>query len=310
MTVLTGVPSPCRLQRRALGTSVVLVVTNPSGMAAARDVLDDELAAVDAACSRFRPDSEITRLHASRGTAVSVGPLLAEAVSVALRAAELTNGVVDPTVGAAVRLLGYDRDFADVPPDGEPVIAAGPAPGWWRLGWDPDALTLLVPHGVLLDLGATAKALAADRVATRAAAVAGCGVLVALGGDVAIGGAPPHGGWQVGVGDDHAAGPDVTVSLTQGGLATSGTTRRRWQRGGRSVHHIVDPRTGDVAASCWRTATIAAASCVAANTASTAAIVMGSAAVAWLARCGLPARLVAEDGAITEVAGWPAERPA
>ena len=310
MTVLAAASSPWTLQRRALGTNAVLVVTDPSGLPAARDVLDAELAAMDAACSRFRPDSEIMRLHASRGTAVPVGPLLAEAVTVALRAAELTNGVVDPTVGAAVRLLGYDRDFADVPRDGEPVSAAGPAPGWWRLGWDPDARTLLMPHRVWLDLGATAKALAADRVATRAAAVAECGVLVALGGDVAIAGAPPDGGWQVGVGDDHAARPDVTVSLTQGGLATSGTTRRRWRRGGRSVHHIVDPRTGDVAAPCWRTATVAAASCVAANTASTAAIVMGSAAVAWLARCGLPARLVAEDGVVTEVAGWPAERPA
>jgi FAD:protein FMN transferase len=310
MTAVTSTPPLCRVDRPALGTTAVLVVTDPSGLPAASDVLDTELAALDAACSRFRPDSEITRLHAQRGTTVPVGPLLAEAVTVALRAAELTNGVVDPTVGAAVRTLGYDRDFADVPRDSGPVVPTGPVPGWWRLGWDADACSLLVPHGVWLDLGATAKALAADRVAARAAAAAGCGVLVALGGDVALGGSPPDGGWQVGVGDDHTAGPDVTVSLTQGGLATSGTTRRRWRRGGRTVHHIVDPRTGDVAASCWRTATVAAASCVAANTASTAAVVMGPPAVAWLAGCGLPARLVAEDGVVTEVAGWPAARPA
>jgi thiamine biosynthesis lipoprotein len=218
--------------------------------------------------------------------------------------------VVDPTIGEAVRVLGYDRDFADVPRDGDAVAATGPAPGWWRLRWDADAATLLVPRGIWLDLGATAKALAADRIATAAAAAAGCGVLVALGGDLAIGGPSPDEGWQVGVGDDHTAGPDVTVTLNQGGLATSGTARRRWRRGGRTVHHIVDPRTGDVAVSCWRTATVAAASCVAANTASTAAVVMGRAAVPWLARCALPARLVAEDGAVTEVAGWPAERQA
>lgn len=310
MTALTSVSALCRVDRPALGTTAVLLVTDASGLPAASDVLDAELAAVDAACSRFRPDSEISRLHARRGTAVSVGPLLAEAVTVALQAAELTNGVVDPTVGAAVRALGYDRDFADVPPEGGPVVPTGPAPGWWRLGWDADHRLLLVPHGVWLDLGATAKALAADRIAGRAAVAAGCGVLVALGGDVAIGGSPPDGGWQVGVGDDHTAGPDVTVSLTEGGLATSGTTRRRWRRGGWTVHHIVDPRTGDVPASCWRTASVAAASCVAANTASTAAVVMGPAAVAWLSDCGLSARLVAEDGVVTEVAGWPAECPA
>ena len=310
MTGLTSAPALCRAERRALGTTAVIVVTDPSGLSAASDVLDAELAAVDAACSRFRPDSEITRLHANRGKAVPVGALLAEAVGVALHAAELTNGVVDPTVGEAVRGLGYDRDFADVPGDGDAVLPTGPAPGWWRLGWDAEAGSLLVPRGVWLDLGATAKALAADRIAAGAATAAGCGVLVALGGDVAIGGPPPDEGWQVGVGDDHTAGPDVTVTLTQGGLATSGTTRRRWRRGGRTVHHIVDPRTGDVAATCWRTATVAAASCVAANTASTAAVVMGRAAVPWLARCALPARLVAEDGGVTEVAGWPAERQA
>ena len=308
MTALTNGSPLRRVERTALGTTAVLVVTDPSGVPAATDVMDAELDAVDAVCSRFRPDSEIARLHDARGTAVPVGPLLAEAVGVALRAAELTNGVVDPTVGAAVRQLGYDRDFADVPRDGGPVVPTGPVPGWWRLGWDPEAGSLLVPRGVWLDLGATAKALAADRIAAAAAAAAGCGVLVALGGDVATGGSPPEGGWQVGIGDDHTTEPDVTITLTEGGLATSGTTRRRWRRGGRTVHHIVDPRTGDVAAACWRTATVAAATCVAANTASTAAVVMGPAAVAWLARCGLPARLVAEDGAVTAVAGWPAEQ--
>ncbi len=295
-----------RVERAVWGTSVALFTTDPTGLPAAGAVLIEELAAIDAACSRFRPDSEISRVNAARGATVQVGALLAEAVSVALRAAELTNGAVDPTIGGAVRALGYDRDFAQVRDDDQPVAPAGPAPGWRRLEWDAEQRMLRAPRGVWLDLGATAKALAADRIAARAADLAGCGVLVSLGGDVAIGGEPPGEGWQVGVSDDHEdPKPTLTVTLTAGGLATSGTFRRRWRRGGRTVHHIVDPRTGDVAAPCWRTASVVAATCVDANIASTAAIVMGRAAPGWLAECGLPARLVAEDGTVTSVTGWP-----
>ncbi len=299
--------APCRTELAALGTTAVLVTADPAGLSAATDVLTDELAAIDAACSRFRPDSEISRLHACRGTVVQVGPLLGEAVSAALRAAELTNGLVDPTVGEAVRALGYDRDFAEVPDAADAAVApVGPAPGWWRLGWDVEQRALLVPRGIWLDLGATAKALAADRIAVRAATAAGCGVLVSLGGDVAVGGDPPDEGWSVGVADDHTdREPAVSVTLSGGGLATSGTARRRWRRGGRTVHHIVDPRTGDAAMPCWRTVTVVAATCVDANIASTAAVVMGPAAPRWLAGCALPARLVAEDGTVTCVAGWP-----
>jgi thiamine biosynthesis lipoprotein len=165
---------------------------------------------------------------------------------------------------------------------------------------------LLVPRGIWLDLGATAKALATDRIAARAAEAAGCGVLVSLGGDVAVAGRLPKEGWQVGVADDHAdPQPGASITLAAGGLATSGTARRRWRRGGRTVHHIVDPRTGDSAAPCWRTVTVVAGTCVDANIASTAAIVMGPAAPRWLTGCSLPARLVAEDGVVTHVAGWP-----
>lgn len=295
------------MERTAWGTSVALFTTDPEGLPTAGAVLIEELASIDAACSRFRPDSEISRVNAARGATVQVGPVLAEAVAVALRAAELTNGVVDPTVGGAVRALGYDRDFTLVRDDDRPAAPVGPAPGWWRLEWDAEQRTLRAPRGVWLDLGATAKAFAADRIAARAAERAGCGVLVSLGGDVAIAGAAPGEGWQVGVSDDHEdPRPGVTLTLTTGGLATSGTSRRRWRRGGRTVHHIVDPRTGDVAAPCWRTASVVADSCVDANIASTAAIVMGRAAPSWLAGCGLPARLVAEDGTVTSVPGWPA----
>jgi thiamine biosynthesis lipoprotein len=299
-----------RVELTALGTTAGLVVTEPRALDRAEQVLRRELAAVDEACSRFRADSEIARLHERAGSPVAVGPLLAEALTVALRAAALTDGLVDPTVGDAVLALGYDRDFDAVAADHpDPAGPARPAPGWWRLNWNPATRQVLLPRGVTLDLGATAKAMAVDRIAVRAAQRAGCGVLVSIGGDIRAIGPAPDGGWRVGVGDDHAQPePDVTVTITGGGLATSGTTRRNWRRAGRPVHHIVDPHTGDVAAPGWRTATVAAATCVDANIASTASIVMGATAPGWLAERLLPARLVTDSGQVTTTAGWPAEQ--
>ena len=309
---MTRTKSPARIVVTALGTTALLAVAEPDALDAAERVLHTELAAIDAACSRFRPDSEISRLHEDAGTATTVGPLLAEALSVAFQAAEQTGGIVDPTVGHAVRALGYDRDFASIDPDGaDPLPAPQAAPGWWRVGWD--GATVVLPRGVTLDLGATAKALAADRIAALATAATGAGVLVSLGGDVRVAGQSPDEGWRIAVGDDHEralADPDLVVSIAGGGLATSSTARRTWRRAGRTVHHIVDPRTGDVPVSRWRTVSVAAATCVDANTASTAAVVLGDAAPGWLADRRLPARLVDLDGAVITTAGWPERRAA
>jgi thiamine biosynthesis lipoprotein len=268
-----------------------------------------EVEAIDAAASRFRPDSELAAVNAAAGAAVSVSDLMIEAVTTALRGARITDGLVDPTVGSAMRVLGYDRDFGSVAAEGPPLtVTVRPIPGW-RLVWtDADSNTVRVPAGVELDLGATAKALCADRAATRAGALAGVGVLVSLGGDLAVAGPAPAGGWSVLV-TDRTNDPDPAtgqvVAVTTGGLATSGVTARRWGRGGRRLHHVVDPATGWPADGSWRTVSVAAASCVDANIASTAAIVVGAAAPAWLAERNLPARLVANDGRVTTVAGWP-----
>ncbi|GAA1072461.1 FAD:protein FMN transferase [Kitasatospora arboriphila] len=293
----------------ALGTTAVLLVAEPSATAVALRVLEEELAAIDLACSRFRPDSELSRANGADG-AVTAGPLFAEAIDAALRAARATDGAVDPTVGPSVAALGYDRTFASVSPDDVgPVTAVRPS-GWRTVGWDPRTRRLYMPPGTALDLGATAKALAADRAAARAARTAGCGVLVCLGGDLAAAGPAPAGGGRVAVADDHAApadGAGPVVSVTGGGLATSGTTVRSWRRGGRVLHHIVDPATGDVPAPLWRTVSVAAATCVDANTAATAAIVRSAHALGWLHRLGLPARLVRTDGSVVVVGGWPAD---
>jgi thiamine biosynthesis lipoprotein len=291
---------------RALGTTAVVLVTEPAAADAAGAMLRADLAALDAACSRFRVDSEIRMLEARPGVAVQVGPLLARVLDAALRAATLTDGLVDPTVGRAMAAIGYDRDLDEIAPDG-PAVVPEPAPGCQRLSWDPLTRELVVPRGVVLDVGATAKAFAADRAAEQIGAALGCGVLVALGGDIAVAGPVPPKGWRVLVCDDHTqddaeAGPEI--SIVSGGLATSGTARRRWRRGGELVHHIVDPRTGAPAHG-WRTVTVAAGTCVDANTASTAAFVLGAAAPGWLAARGLPARLVADDGVVRVTAGWP-----
>ena len=294
---------------RALGTGCVVLVTDPTRLQPAVDEVHAELADVDLACSRFRPDSELEMVNNNAGSTVDVSPLFLDAVLVALRAARLTDGDVDPTVGEAMQILGYDRDFGQLPRDGEAIATLVRVPGWQKIEVNPERSSVRIPRGVRLDLGATAKALAADRAATRAAAVAGCGVLVSLGGDLAVAGPPPARGWDVRVTDDHAAGPDAdgqTVLVQSGGLATSSTTVRRWARGGKELHHVVDPRTGRPADEVWRTVSVAAASCVDANIASTAAIIRGEAAPAWLDSLGLPARLVLPEGSVVRVGGWPA----
>jgi thiamine biosynthesis lipoprotein len=181
-------------------------------------------------------------------------------------------------------------------------------PDWRSVVLDEEGRTVRTPRGVELDLGATAKALAADRAARRACAMTGTGVLVSLGGDIAVAGAAPHGGWSIRIAEDNSSPLDVpgpTVSVSSGGLATSGTTVRRWATAAGSLHHIVDPRNGRPANDHWRTVTVAASSCVDANAASTAAIVLGEHAPRWLADRGLPARLVRYDLQTTHVAGWP-----
>ncbi len=294
------------------GTTATLLVSEPGRVAQARAIADAELAAVDLACSRFRPDSELARLNAARGAAISVSDLFADLVEAALRAARLTDGDVDPTCGQALEEIGYDRDFAllqagERPPRPRP---ASRVPGWTSVRLDRERRLVRLSNGAQLDLGATAKAWAADHCAGLIAAQAGGGVLVSLGGDIAVAGPPPADGWRVRVTDDHAAGPETpgqTVTIRSGGLATSSTTVRTWAVGGRRMHHIIDPATGEPARSCWRTVSVAAGSCVDANTASTAAIIRGEAAVPWLAGAGLPARLVAEDGSVRTTAGWPSD---
>jgi FAD:protein FMN transferase len=315
----------------ALGTTVVVRLTRAGALADARTLVEAELAAIDHACSRFRADSELERVNASAGRFVPASPLLLEALQTAVRAAWLTEGAVDPTLGEALVLAGYSRDFAELAhPRGAP--AAAPAnhkaglngllrrvPGrqtvrirracaWKLIETERDPPAVRIPAGVRIDLGATAKAMAADRAATAVHKATGAGVLVSLGGDIATAGPALPIGWAIRVTDDHRANPEAagqTITITSGGLATSGITSRRWLHDGRVMHHILDPMTGQPIEPIWRTASVTASSCVDANIASTAALVKGRSALTWLSKLRLPSRLVSVAGEVHLLAGWP-----
>lgn len=284
-------------------TSARLVVTDASALPEATRLVQAYLLQVELAASRFRPDSEIQRLRPDERGETTVSTVLADLLREALRAARHTDGLVDPTVGTAMRRIGYDRDIELVLRDGTPVSAVvRPVPGWQRVELDGNRLRM--PRGVELDLGATAKAVAADRCAALVRDALGTGVLMSLGGDIATAGPTPPGGWRILV-QDRPEDASTIVTLGPGdAIATSSSVSRTWSRGGRRLHHVVDPATSQPARTPWRSVTVAAGSCVEANAASTAGVVMGEAASGWLASLGLPARMLRHDGEVVTVEAW------
>jgi thiamine biosynthesis lipoprotein len=328
----TARPGPAVAEWPALGTLAALAVTDPAALPEARELLTADLAAVDAACSTFRGDSELAAVNATtrRDRPVRVSPLLAEAIAAALRAAEQTGGDVDPVTGQQASMAHGTFAFARAqragPPHGALALARAGRPraatpvrlvvtaaaSWRQVRLDQEDGLLELPPGSWLDLGGTAKAWAADRAAASIAARLGCGVLVGLGGDIAACGEPPPGGWRIRVQDKcgpaagRPAGPAAGVSIGSGGLATAGASAIRWRYGGDVLARILRPRHGGPAAPAWRTVSVTAASCAEASAASTAAIIRGSQAMGWLSGHGLPSRLVDATGRVRTVAGWPA----
>jgi thiamine biosynthesis lipoprotein len=290
-------------------TQATLVVTDGDTLGRASALARQYLDAVERAASRFRADSEVVRLAAAGERTTRVSEVLADLLREALSAARRSDGLVDPTVGTAMRRIGYDRDIELVMRDGVPVSAVlRPVPGWRQVDLRGDQLSL--PAGVELDLGATAKAVAADRCAALVHEQLGTGVLVSLGGDIATAGPTPTAGWRVLVQDRPEDRSTLVTLGPDDAVATSSTASRTWSRGGRHHHHVVDPRTGLSAETPWRSVTVAAGSCVAANTASTAGLVKGTEAVVWLTGLGLPARLVGRDGDVVTLNAWPPEEAA
>ena len=294
----------------AIGTTNTVLVTDPSTLEPAVAIARRHLAELDRAVSRFRPDSEVSLLaaRARRSPAEAfVSPTFAAYLEAALRVARLTGGLVDPTVGSALVAAGYDDDLEVVRsrPDFHQTRVAG-VPHWHTVHLNPSARRVTVPAGTLIDLGATAKAHAADTIAHLLAERLPGGFAVNLGGDVAVSGSLPPQGWSIGIEAADGAVLQVVASTGQA-IATSSTQRRVWSVDGVARHHIVDPRTGNTAPAVWNQVSCAAATCLEANAASTAAVVLGQEAPVWLEANGIRARLDGADGRVVTTTGWPAE---
>jgi len=286
-------------------TTVTVVTEEPSALSGATDAVRAVLDRIELAASRFRKDSELSLLRPGLN---HVSATLADLVAEALRAARDTEGLVDPTVGGTLTALGYDRSIEQIDPDGPVVSIIPTVPGWATVSLE--ARRLGLPQGVLLDLGATAKARASDLAAASAADRVGSPVLVGIGGDIATAGAGPDKGWQIQV-QDSPEDPACQVTLAPGSaIATSSTVRRAWRRGGGTVHHIVDPRTAAPALPVWRSVTVAAPTCTEANVASTAAVVLGHQAPTWLCERAYAARLVDQHHRVVRIGDWPREMAA
>lgn len=233
---------------RAMGTEIDLLV-DASGATAALSAAEDEFHRLEAILSRFRQDSDLSLLN--RAGRLDAGPDLLRVTELALAAREDTGGRFDPTVHDAVVAAGYDRTFESIAVDG-PVPEARACGGEVRI----DRGAIELGDGVRLDFGGIGKGYAADRAAEVLAIAGPC--LVNAGGDIAV----RDGAWPIAV---QTATGLLTVELTSGALATSGRDRRRWQRGGRELHHLIDPATGTSAGGGLVRATVVASDAVVAE---------------------------------------------
>jgi FAD:protein FMN transferase len=266
--------SPDLLQTQAfeaMGTRIVVAGATSAELAAVRAHFEEW----DRVFSRFRAESELTWVNGSLAETLVVSELFGRLLGVALDAAAATGGLVDPTLGRAVEAAGYDRDFASLAADPTPP-GEGP-PGCWRAVRRSGRLVTR-PGGTLLDLNGVVKAAAADEALEL---LSGPG-FVSAGGDLATRGettvALPEGG---------------AVRVLDGGVATSGSTARRWLRGAEEQHHLIDPNTGRPSRSRWTQVTVAAGTAVAADVAAKAAFLLSADGPDWLDGLGLPGRFLA-----------------
>jgi len=228
--------------------------------------------------SRFREDSELTRVNRKPHEIVTVSKTFGQMVERALVAASATGGLVDPTLARALAVAGYDRDFDELRP-GTETTHSGP-PGRWRAVSMVGRL-LVRPVGLELDLNGVVKGQTVDEAVGL---LSGDGFVTA-GGDYA------------GRGEFDVALPGGdSVRVTRGGLATSGTTKRRWLRAGVWQHHLIDPRSGRPAESPWAEVTVSAGTCLEADVAAKAAFLLGFDGPAWLDARRLAGRFLPEDG--------------
>lgn len=225
---------------RSMGTTVTLL--GPAGDAAfprALDAVSRRFIDEERRFSRFRGDSELSRVNAASGRPRTVSAPFAELVSLALDAAARTAGRFDPTVHDALVAAGYDRDFDEVLAGARGALhPAAPCGRWAEV--EVDGRTLTLPAGVHLDLGGIAKGWTADRAAEDALAAGLPWATVNAGGDLRLAGdAPP-----LPVAIEDPEDPDVEllrIRVPSGGLATSSVMKRSWAPG---RHHVIDPSSG------------------------------------------------------------------
>ena len=284
----------------AMGTAVTVLIGADEPIGAVAEVRD-LFAGWEAELSRFRSDSDLSRLNARAGQAVRVSPLLFAVTETARAAASATNGAFDPLLGRQIAALGYGPAPAPFQITAQRPLTAP----WRRLACDAKRQTVTVPYGCSLDLGGIAKGMAVD---AAAALLRASGVhigLVNAGGDmrtVCDGTAD----WQIGFDD----APGERIGLEGGAVATSSRTRRTWLSDGRQVHHLLDPATGQPAASGLTAVSVAAATCAQAEVAAKAAFVMGPGdGSAFIAGLGLSGLLVHGSGAVTRCGAWPTTQP-
>lgn len=292
---------------RAMGTEVHLLWVGSgaeSGLRAARTLVES----LDRRWSRFRPDSELSRLNAAAGRPTVLPADTFTLVATAVDAWRRTHGLFDPTVLSAVTAVGYDRSFEFVDPDGSaPVGDRDEAvPGCAGITLEPGTGLVRLPRGVGLDLGGIAKGHAADLVVAAMLAAGADGALANLGGDLRVAGLPPvPAGWLIGIEDPHDPSHDLgLLALADGAVTTSSRLRRKWRHGGRPVHHIIDPATGRPADSGVDAAVVVADRGVRAEILAKAAVVAGPAAGAeFLTRAGATGLLVLPAGNVVRLPG-------
>ena len=253
----------------------------------------------EAALSRFRPDSELSRLNRSHGQPTAISHTLRVVIEEALRAAADTGGVVHPLLYGAMVAAGYEHPFdpAEIHEDREAMAANPVLPDWRAIRFDRPRERVSLPGEGKLDLGGIAKGWAADTAAARLGRHGP--VLVDAGGDISVRGLRADGSpWPVGVANPFAPGDILfTLALQDGGVATSGRDYRKWISGGVPRHHLIDPRTMQPADTDVLTATVIGPNTRRAESAAKAALILGSdRGIEWLnGRAGLEGMLVLED---------------
>ena len=253
--------------------------------------------------SRFREDSELSRLNARAGESVRVSRMLFEAVEAAVGAAQETGGLFDPTMLHQIRGLGYDRTFNAIDPAStrqyRPVLGGA----WREVRLDPRRRTVQLPEGAGLDLGGIAKGMAVDAALAGLRKAGAACAAVNAGGDLAVTD-PPRGyaSWPIEIETNREP---CLVSLAGGALATSSVGRRRWQEGAMERHHLLDPASGlPVDNEVW-SATATARSCRDAEVAAKAALLLGEGdGTGFLERRQMPGLLVLKDGRQVLIGSW------